>query len=172
MKRSILYLSVFVSVLASCKQENVSPKKNFRGTTSLSGGSSNSSQKVSLIGTWTWSAQYSYGNPPPVYLFTPFTTGITETLSLGSDSTWSQTQNGAVVNSGTFRMLNVFTPGGPTVFLNLVNSKANNSVVYDYLDFSRGFSSSYFVSKDSLVFYGVYNISAYTNLASERVYVK
>ncbi len=175
MKRSILYLSAIVLILVSCKQENVSPQKTFRGTTSLS---SNSGTNASVIGTWTWSAQYAtyMGTTAtltaPAYLLNPTNTGITETLLMSSDSTWSQTQNGSVVNSGTFHLVDVITPDGPSVFINLVNSKAGNSSALDNFDFSKGFNCSYHVSGDSLVFYGVYTNSTYTNLASERVYVK
>jgi hypothetical protein len=168
---AILALIVCVAFY-SCKLDNLNPDY----TKSLSANQPVLSPKDPttqgpVAGVWTWSAQYDYG----AYegdLLNPANTGITEILTLAADSTWSQTQNGKVVNSGTYHIGEFLTPDGPRIALSLVNSLHPNPQLYDNFDFSTGFGGSYVCSSDSLVFYGVFNTPKYTNLATERIYVK
>ena len=170
MTRPILFaLFLIVLIIGSCQIENLHPKrrKNI---------SKSAADQANLTGTWQWSAQYSGGNPP-AYILNPSNTGITETLNLYGNNNWSQVQNGKTVNSGSYSLVNVLVPGynisGDTViFINFINSNVTDTARTDNFNFNTGFESSFAVSKDSLVFYGVYSTGNFTNLASARVYVK
>ena len=156
----------------SCKLDNLNPDKAKNlSTNTLTPSPADPIGHAPVSRVWKWSAQYDFG----AYegdLLNPANTGITETLNLAVDSTWSQTQNGKIVNTGTYHLVNVITPGGPHVFLKLVNSTQPNAQTYDSFDFNTGFNLSYACSSDSLVLYGVFNTPQYTNLATRRIYVK
>jgi len=169
MTRSIHFmLFLMLLVIGSCQIENLHPKrkKNI----------SKSADQTNLAGSWQWSAQYSTGNPP-VYIINPSNTNIQETLNLDGNNNWTQVQNGKIVNSGSYSLVNVLVPGysisGDTViFINFLNNKVTDTARTDNFNFNTGFESSFAVSNDSLVFYGVYSAGTITNLLSERVYVK
>jgi hypothetical protein len=157
----------------SCKLDNLNPdnaKPSSTNTLTLS--PPNPTGHAPVAGVWKWSAQYDLGTYEGD-LLNPTNTGIIETLTLAADSTWSQTQNGKVVNSGTYHLGAGYMPsGGLTPFLKLVNNNQPNLQTFDNFDFSTGFVCSFASSSDSLVFYGVFNTPQYTNLATQRVYVK
>jgi len=156
---------------ASCKLDNVNPNQSKQITTTLKQSPKDPQTQLSVTGIWKWSAQYDYG----AYegdLLNPDNTGVQETLTLNADSTWSQTKNGNVVNTGTYKIANVITPGGPAIFLKIINDLNPNAQTYDNFDFGTGFNGSYACSTDSLIFYGVYSTPTTTNVVTERVYVK
>jgi hypothetical protein len=175
MKRLIPYMFLLGLILNSCQLDNLHPNRNKHKTANSNSSDTLNKQDPighgSVVGIWKWSAQYSYGYPH-VYLLDPSNTGIQETLNLDSNSNWAQVQNDKIVNTGTYKLVNVFTPAGPNVFISFVNSSVTDTARYDNFNFSTGFIGSYAASKDSLIFYGVYTMGNYTNLVSERVYVK
>jgi hypothetical protein len=167
---TILALVVCVAFY-SCKLDNLNP--DYTRSLSISKPALRPTDPTSIgpvAGVWTWSAQYDFGAYES-HLLNPANTGITEVLTLAADSTWSQTQNGTVLNTGSYHLVNVYTPGGPRVFLKLVNSNQPNLQTYDSFDFSSGFGCSYVCSSDSLVIYGVYPTPA-GSVPAERVYTK
>ncbi len=169
-----LTIFAFVVCLAfySCKLDNLNPgNAKSTSTNTLTLSPADPIGHAPVIGIWKWSAQYDAGTYEGD-LLNPANTGITETLNLATDSTWTQTQNGTVVNTGTYHLINAVTPGGPMVFLRLVNVNQPNAQIIDNFDFSNGFGDSYNCSNDSLILYGVVNTPQYTNLATKRVYVK
>jgi len=81
-----------------------------------------------------------------------------------------------MVNKGTYSFPNVSMPGGPIKvdpFFSIVNSRVTDTLRYDNFNFNTGFSSSFKVTEDSLVFYGV-NVVDTTgiNYPAARVYVR
>ncbi|MBN8837054.1 MAG: hypothetical protein J0I09_07335 [Sphingobacteriia bacterium] len=60
----------------------------------------NTTQTTSVIGEWKWIIQYTNN---PSYTLTPISTGINETLSFNSNSSYSIKQNGVIVSLGTFK---------------------------------------------------------------------
>jgi hypothetical protein len=122
-----------------------------------------------LAGIWT--AQYDFGGCEGD-LPDPANTGLHETLASNVDSSCSQRKNGANVNRGTCELVNVLTPGGPRVFLKIINSSQPNAQTYDNSDFKTGFNDSYGCSGDWLICYGTYATRAVTNVLTERGYVK
>lgn len=171
--KSLVTAALFVATLfyASCKLDNINPYQSKSTSDTLKKSPADPTTQGPVAGVWKWSAQYDYGGIEGD-LLTPASTGIQETLTLNTDSSWTQARNGNVVNSGTYKLVNVVTPVGPRVFLGLINHLYPNAQVYDNFDFSTGFVGTYACSSDSLIFYGVYNTLALANVATERVYVK
>jgi len=172
MKTSAIYFVLVCLVWVSCKKTQVSPVKSTTQTKTT--GQNNiiadpPIDSAALLGTWKWSAQYDLGNPLGDVL-TPANTGVQETLTIDASHNWTQTQNGQAVNSGKYRFGVMMPPSGwPMAFLTLSNKSDPNAQTYDTLDFTKGFSGSFAVSKDSLVFYGVYGQS---NTVTQRVYIR
>ena len=166
---AILALIVCVAFY-SCKLDNLNPGQTKSSSDTLKLSPKDPITQGPVAGVWTWIAQYDAGAYES-HLLNPANTGITETLTLAADSSWSQTQNGKVVNSGTYHIGEFFTPGGPRIALSLVNSLHPNPQLYDNFDFSSGFGGSYVCSSDSLVFYGVYPTPV-GSAPAERVYIK
>ena len=84
----------------------------------------------SLIGQWKWilqtDAKAVYGTPYDS--LTPQNTGITEYLLLGSDSSWSISDNGQVTGQGRFRMKLLLSPAGPVNSLDFINHNQDSLV--------------------------------------------
>jgi hypothetical protein len=178
MEKSFIYLFaclLMCTLWLSCGKTQVSPvkKSNKIGVTDTANQGniipSPNIDSADMLGTWKWSAQYDLGNPLGDVL-TPANTGIQETLTIDAGHNWTQTQNGIAVNSGKYRFGVMMPPSGwPVAFLTLSNKSDPNAQTYDTLDFTKGFSGSFAVSKDSLVFYGVYGQS---NTVTQRVYTR
>lgn len=169
--RPLAILALIVCVaFYSCKLDNLNPDQTKSSSDTLKLSPKDPTTLGPVAGVWKWSAQYDFGGYEN-HLSNPANTGITEILTLATDSTWSQAQNSIVLNTGSYHLVNVITPGGPRIFLKLVNSKQPNLQTYDSFDFSTGFGCSYACSSDSLVIYGVYPTPA-GSVPAERVYVK
>ena len=126
--------------------------------------------KTTIVGPWTWSAQYGMGQNPTIQ--DPANTGINETLQMNADSTWTQTKNGAVVNTGTYLFSPFPEPAGPpATFIYFTNSKYPGEATFDNFDFNYGFMNSFTLTKDTLVFIGESQIDTGV-YAAHRVYVR
>lgn len=169
--------------MACNKSTQVNPvKTSTTSTTNQSSTSSNNNgnsrgqaivapqDTVDQVGTWKWVAQYDLGSEQGD-LLTPASTGIQETLSLDANHNWVQMQNGVTVNSGKYQFPQVATPAGIImIFMKLINQSSPNTQLTDNFNFGTGFLSSYTLSKDTLVFYGIGGPTG--NMATQRVYVK
>lgn len=94
---------------------------------------------TAVLGQWNWTAQYR-GTPGST--LTPQNTGITETLVLNADNSWSLVQNGSAVNSGTFRTDVVTSSTGERV----------KSIHYQTRTDNTDSTSYYNMRHDTLVF--------------------
>ena len=154
-------------ISAACKKNNVSPNVNSVAKTA---------NEALAVGNWTWSAQYTYAQT--LYTLNPANTGVKETLQFNANGTWTQTKNGEVANTGTYSFPNVSLPGGPIggaiiPFFSIVNSRVTDTARYDNFNFNTGFASSFKLTQDSLVFFGVNTIdSSSTDYIAARVYVR
>ena len=157
---------------ASCKLENLNPNKTKTSNDTLKRSPADPTTHASLAGVWKWSAQYDIGAYESD-LLNPANTGMQETLTLNTDGSWSQTKNGTEVNTGSYKLVDGITPGGPVTFLKFINSTKPVLQTYtDNFDFNSGFAGSYACSSDSLIFYGVYSTGQTASIATERVYIK
>ena len=87
-----------------------------------------SSGQSKLTGQWIWTIQYADN---PAYNSTPQSTGIQETLLFESNGNYSLTQNGVVVNSGTYKTSTAKNNRGQTVSSVLyTNARVTDSVAY------------------------------------------
>jgi len=159
MKRYTCFIFALAFAFAACKKLNALLPIKVTDTT-----------KTSIVGPWTWSAQYGMGQNPTIQ--DPANTGITETLQMNADSTWTQTKNGVVVNTGTY----FFSPfpelnGPPATFINFANIKEPGAATFDNFDFNYGFMNSFTLAKDTLVFIGESEIDTGV-YAAHRVYVR
>jgi hypothetical protein len=189
MKKCYPLILVLAMTFAACKKNNVTPNGNSADNNVTQNGNSannnvtpngnsanNMANKALVVGTWKWSAQYTYAQT--LYILNPATTGVQETLQFNSNGSWSQTKNGGVANTGTYSFVNVTVPGplmgGSTIpFFSIVNSLVTDTARYDNFNFNTGFIGSFKLTKDSLVFIGVNTIdTSSTDYLAERVYVR
>src|SRR5450756_2574069 len=111
-------------VLASCKKD--ATPKTFDPNNALSA-------------QWKWVLQTDAKaiNGIPFDTLTPQNTGNTEFLNLYSDSTWAQVRNGHTLQSGTYKIIELYTPSYPISALDLVHngidSTINHSISNDTL---------------------------------------
>jgi hypothetical protein len=81
-----------------------------------------------LAGKWNWTIQYANN---PAYNTTPQSTGIIEIFTFNVNSTYSLTQNNAVINTGTYKMSTATSTNGASVASILfTNSRVTDSVSY------------------------------------------
>jgi hypothetical protein len=87
-----------------------------------------SAGQQNVKGEWVWTIQYADN---PAYNSSPQSTGIQETLSFSNNGTYSLTQNGVIVNSGTYKTSTAKNTRGETVSSVLyTNTRVEDSVAY------------------------------------------
>jgi hypothetical protein len=167
-----LAVLIFVACLAfySCKLDHLNPDDTNHSTTKIP--MFDPASHLPIAGVWTWNAEYD-GGPNGFSLLNPDNSGITETLTLATDSTWSQTLNGKIVNSGTYHLVYVIPPSGYNMAFKLINkTQPTDAQFTDDFDFGRGFVDSYVCTGDSLILSGVVNTSPSVSYEALRIYVK
>jgi hypothetical protein len=165
LKKYFALILVLISAFAACKKNSIHPAA--------------AAEKVSVVGNWTWSAEYIFNGGLSGSAITPASTGVTEILNFNGNGNWTQTTNNTLANTGTYSFVNAFIPGpnnstgsNQISMLSLVNSKyADTTARSDNFNFATGFIGSYALSKDSLVFIGV-STTTTTSYVAERVYVR
>jgi hypothetical protein len=177
MKTLLACLSISLLLWMSCKLDSLNPTGIKATKTSVTDtakiGQHDPKGQEGLVGVWKWSAQYDLSaRIPNEDYFSPANTGIQEVLTLNADSSWTQSQNGVVVNLGNYKIEDGITPEGIIKFVKLINRKNPTGRAADDFNFVDGFSSSFTSSGDSLVFYGIYAKENIGSMATERVYVK
>lgn len=81
-----------------------------------------------LAGQWIWTIQYADN---PTYNSTPLSTGVQEILFLYSDNSYSLTQNGVIVNAGTYKLSTAKSTSGQNVSgIKYTNLRVTDSVAY------------------------------------------
>ena len=91
---------------------------------------------TSLTGNWTWVRQTdSIRDNGELYdTLTPSNTGLTKLLMMNTDSTWSLAENGQMVQTGIFKLLPVYDPGGGRGYLlNFQINHVDSTVVYNII---------------------------------------
>jgi hypothetical protein len=167
MKKYYPLIFVLAVIFVACKKNDVPPNV---GKLSLT------ANEALVVGSWKWSAQYTYAQT--LSTLNPANTGVQETLLFNANGTWTQTKNGDLANAGTYSFPNVELPGGPiggatATFFSIVNSRVTDTARYDNFNFNTGFAGSFELTKDSLVFYGVNTIGASdTDYLAARVYTR
>lgn len=109
MKLTISLNLIFTLFLFSCKKENQSVTD------------------TQLYGKWKWESNFS-GSATT----TPQNTGINETLVFNSNLTWSKTQNGVIVNNGTYKTANSKNSKGENIGSVTYNNTKNQSDTTTY----------------------------------------
>lgn len=80
-----------------------------------------------ITGNWQWKIQYSNN---PNFNTTPASTGIQEILTFSSNGNYTLTQNGSMVQSGTYKTTVSNTPAGKVSTLLYSNSRVSDSLAY------------------------------------------
>ena len=124
MQRHLTYLIFAGIVLASCKKDQA--PKTFDPNNALSG-------------QWKWILQTDAKaiNGIPFDTLTPQNTGYTEFLNMYADSSWTLVRNGHTLQSGAYKLIELFTPAWPILSLDLIHngkdSTINHSISNDTL---------------------------------------
>jgi len=95
---------------------------------SFAGACGKQSIKSNIVGSWEWTAQYTDN---PAYDSSPQSTGIQETLSFDHSGRYYRSQNGNVIDSGTYRTnVSVSTRGKWISGVLYTNNRITDSVSY------------------------------------------